>query len=128
VPAAGQQAPHVRLYEAINALQSELVPPADDVAGTPEPFPAPEWRTDNRFQPAFFLRALPAPKRFRLLLSMPHLTCGAAVRDSDASLENYRRAVGRLGQDLAREDDDGHQFFVHQSTFAVINSGSPLPA
>lgn len=129
MPTAEQQAlpPHVQLYDAINGLQSELVPPAADINGALEPFPAPEWRTDNRFQPAVFLRALPAPKRFRLLLSMPHLTCGVAGGDRYApTLENYRRAVGELEQGLQPGRDGGEQIFVHLTTFAVINSGSPL--
>jgi len=118
----------VQLYDAINGLPSELVPPAADINGALEPFPAPEWSTDNRFQPAVFLRALPAPKRFRLLLSMPHLTCGVSHGDRDAaSLENYRHAVGKLEQDLQPGRDGVQQIFVHQTTFAVINSGSPLP-
>lgn len=125
MPAAGQQAPpqHVQLYDAINALPSELVPPAADVAGMPERCPAPEWKTDDRFRAAMSLRALPKHKRYRLLLSMPHLTCGAARRDSNASLKDYRLAVGKLEQDLAREDGDRKQIFVHQTTFAVINNG-----
>lgn len=94
--------PHITLYNCINSLDAEAVPDTESTVRSTDITiqkwleKAPPFSAKNRFKPEISLRATFAPERFRLMLSLPHLTFG--INEDPAAknftLEQYRKNIG----------------------------------